>query len=89
MDCKHTNILSLGRCGSYPVSSGIDAILKSEGVVIFAEDGTAQTFDGRNCRLGCTRRDYVNWTAKKFTSLQKLGQSNSHMQGIDVRHPKF
>jgi hypothetical protein len=60
MNCRQTNILSLGRRSSYPVSSAIDAIPEGEGVIIFAVDGTPHAFDGRNSRFGRTRRDYVN-----------------------------
>jgi len=80
MNCRHTNVLSLGRCSSYPVSSTIDAIPKGEGVIVFAVEGTPQTFDSRNCRFGCTRRDYVNRTAEKSLSLQKVDRLDSQMQ---------
>jgi len=88
-NCRRTNILSLGRCGSYPVCSGVDAIPKGEGVIIFAVDSTPQTLDSRNRRFGCTRRDYVNWAAEKFLSLQGFDQLNSHVQRTSIHHPKF
>ena len=72
MNYRHTNILSLGGCSSYPVCSGVDAIAKGEGVVIFAVDSAPQTLNSCNCRFGCTGRDYVNWAAEKFLSLRDL-----------------
>lgn len=67
--CRHTNILSLGRCSSYPISSAIDAIPNGEGVVVLAVDSTPQMFDSHNCRFGCAGGDYVDRTAEKFFSL--------------------
>ena len=69
---RHTNILSLGGCSSHPVSSGVGAIAKGKGVVIFAVYGAPQTFNSCNRRFGCTGRYYVNWAAEKFLSLRGL-----------------
>jgi len=89
MNCRHTNILSLGWCSSYPVSSTINTIPKGEGVIVFAVESTPQTFDGRNCGFGCARRDHVNRTAEKFLSLQKLDRLDSQRQGTCIHHPKL
>jgi hypothetical protein len=88
-NCARTNILSLGRCSSYSISSAVDAIPKGEGVIVLAIHGTPHTFDGRNCRFGRARGDKVNRTAEKFLSLQKLSRLNSQIQGVRIRHPKF
>ena len=46
---RHTDVFSLCRRSSNPVNSAIDAVPKSEGVIILAVDGAPHTFDGRNC----------------------------------------
>jgi hypothetical protein len=89
MERKQTNILSPCRCGSYPIGSTVNAIPKGEGIVVFAEDGASQTFDGCDCRFGCTGRDYVNLTPKKFLSLGRLDQLISQIQGMGIHHPEF
>jgi len=63
------DILSLGRCSSYPISPAIDTVPEGEGVMIFAVDGAPRTFDGRNRRFRCTRGDYMNGTAEKILSV--------------------
>ena len=88
VDCGHTDILSPGRRSSYPVSSAINAIPKGEGVIIFAADCTPRALDSCNCRLGCTRRYYMNLVAEKFLSLQKVEQLNSYIQETSIHHPK-
>lgn len=89
MNCRHTDIFSLGRCSSYPISFAIDTILEGERVIIFAVNSTPYAFDGRNRRFGCTRGDYMNWTAEKFLSLKYLNTVNPQTQGIHIHRPKF